>query len=214
MMTTMMAIATSTLGAETPHRRRRITERVHTAYHEAGHAALAHGLGFPVKRVSIVPDDDTWGRMYHDIPSWLHELGYHVTPHREARAHKLIMVSLGGAAAIVAYAGRRTWDGTSHDLRDAHDLADCLTGGRAETDALIKWLWIRTRGRIAHPSTWPGVEAIAQALLSRETLNGRQCVDILNQVEQSRYNEIAARSHAVHAEGGMDMTAGIGGGSL
>ncbi len=33
--------------------------------------------------------------------------------------------------------------------------------------------------------------------LTQETLNRRQCVDILTQVEQSRYNEIAARNRVV-----------------
>jgi hypothetical protein len=37
-----------------------------TAYHEAGHAVAAWYLGAGVESASIVPDDDTTGRVYYE----------------------------------------------------------------------------------------------------------------------------------------------------
>lgn len=182
-MTTISAVSP---GA--PRRQRRLTERVHTAYHEAGHAALAHELKFPVKRVSIIPDDDTWGHAHHSIPPWFHELEYNVSPYREMRAHRYIMVCLAGAAATAVHAERQTWNGADGDIRQAYDLADRLTGSPEESRALVAWLWTRTRLRTARPQTWSGVEGIAQALLSHDDLTGRQCVDILSRATQDHVN--------------------------
>lgn len=174
--------------AEPPRRRRRLTQRVHTAYHEAGHAAIAHALGCRVKRVSIIPDDDTWGRVSHSIPSWFHELQYNVTPSREIKAHQHIMICLAGAAAIAVHAGRQTWNGAEGDIRQAYDLADCLTSGPKESRALVAWLWTRTRAQTARPQTWSWVEGIAQALLSHGDLTKTQCGDILSRATQDHFN--------------------------
>ena len=94
-------------------RPRRAQER--TAYHEAGHAVMAHELGMDVTCVSIVEDDDTLGRVARRWERWISEIPYNVTPYREAKVQRHIMVCYAGAAATKIQFNYGTWRGTEAD---------------------------------------------------------------------------------------------------
>jgi len=164
--------------------RQRGRERSRTAYHEAGHAIMDHACGIAVKRVSIIENDESLGRVHGGVPRWMREIGYNMTPYREIKVHQHIMVCLAGAAATAIYANYGTWRGTGDDLLAAASLADCVTSGPEETDALLDWLWIRTRQRLASPPTWARVEAVAKALLTRNELTGQEFHSLLADLAQ------------------------------
>jgi hypothetical protein len=178
-MTSTIVVPASAVDEHTPRPRRRGRERERTAYHEAGHAIMAHACGIAVKRISIVEDEGSLGRMHKGMPRWIHEIDHNVTPYREIKLHQHIMVYLAGAAATAIYAHYGTWRGTGADLLVATHMADCVTGGPEETDALLDWLWIRTRQRLAVPPTWARVEAVATALLARHALTGQEVCGLL-----------------------------------
>lgn len=173
--------------------RRRDRARERTAYHEAGHAVMAHVCGIPVKRVSIVEDDEALGHMLGQWERWIAEIDYNVTPMREIRLHKHIMVALAGAAATAIHANYATWRGAGQDLINAAGLADYITGGPEETDALVRWLWIRARTKLEGPPTWAKVEAVAQALLAQEQLSGRAFRAVLDSQWQAQREAVLRR---------------------
>ena len=74
----------------------RIDERRQkTAYHESGHAVMAEYLGYPILKVSILPDAKTWGHCSREPLSW-DEL-----KEEEARNHAKnnILICFAGHAA-------------------------------------------------------------------------------------------------------------------
>ena len=72
-----------------------------TAYHEAGHAVVSAVLGFDVKKVTIVPDEDSLGHMlprgYLQCrrPEW--EIP---TDARLGRYHDFVIILLAGTEAV------------------------------------------------------------------------------------------------------------------
>lgn len=171
-----------------PHRRTR--ERERTAYHEAGHAVMAHELGVKVTWVSIVEDQDTLGRMGRRWERWMHEIDYNVTPYREAKVQRHIMVCYAGAAATKIQFNYGAWRGTGADTTRAVDLACCVTGKTEETEALLRWLWIRTCDQLARPLLWAEVEATAAALLAHHELTDQEFCDLCASVVQAKLRDL------------------------
>ncbi len=63
------------------------------AYHEAGHAVIAHELGFRVQSLSIVPEEDTLGRVHHVSPLRGIPLDIDGTNRAKLRAEKAVATS-------------------------------------------------------------------------------------------------------------------------
>jgi len=137
------------------------------AYHEAGHAVIAHVLGFRVRRVTIVPDDKSQGRMIWDkLPVRDRDLGWSdLRPHQRQRLEDWIIVALAGPLAMRHSNPRSHWkkSGTGYgkfmhkgaDFQIVGELIDILHDDRAvacaywgyvraRTEALVKkrWAWI------------------------------------------------------------------------
>jgi hypothetical protein len=180
-------------------------ERERTAYHEAGHAVMAHELGMKVTSVSIVKDDDTLGRMARRWERWMHEIDYNVTPYREAKVQRHIMVCYAGAAATKIQFNYGAWRGTGADTTTAVDLACCMTGKTEETEALLRWLWIRTCDQLARPLLWAEVEATAAALLAHHELTGQEFRDLHASVVQAKLRDLTAST--CQQEKGQEHTA-------
>src|SRR6516225_911173 len=100
------------------------TRREAIAYHEAGHAVVAHMLGYQVLRVSIASKSGSASHM-----SWRHPINRRVTSAldgREAdidrvrpRIDHAIIVSMAGALAQKRHNPRSGWryGGSSDDLQ-------------------------------------------------------------------------------------------------
>jgi hypothetical protein len=84
--------------------------RSEVAYHEAGHAVIAHVLDFQVRRVTIMSDDKGQGRMIWGKPP-LRGDWCDLTPHRRQRVEDWIIVALAGPLAMrrrCGFSGRIT----------------------------------------------------------------------------------------------------------
>ncbi len=193
MSRTIVLAEPPTLVAANCKQRPRNRERERTAYHEAGHAVIDHTHGITVKRVSIIADDESLGRVHDKVPRWMREIDYNMTPYREIKVHQHIMANLAGAAAVAIYANYGTWRGAGTDLQTATAMADCVTSGPEETNALLGWLWIRTRRTLVSPPTWTWVEAVATALLAHHELTGEQFRSLLTEVMQTQFKETLAQ---------------------
>ena len=152
-------------------------DRRYAAYHEAGHAIVAHALGREIVEVSIVPRDrDRGRRVSRDALSWRAW-----TP--DERWHHAIAVLVAGVMA----AGRASTAeipesvvvGGAHDLEQAVEIVR-LKGEPAGSSRYERVMEIGCP--IAHEvleARWPVVEALAQELLQHPRIRGARVIEII-----------------------------------
>jgi hypothetical protein len=153
-----------------------------TAYHEAGHVVMAFALRRAVRHVSIVPDDSSDGRLVkHKLTD-----NFHPDYESDARTRRLvereIMICLAGGVALAKFQGNRRDLGDDQDWRHAVYLADYVSSGVGgyvgddgeATVAYLRWLQVRAKILLSLPWHWRAVEEIAQSLVERKELSGRE----------------------------------------
>ncbi len=149
------------------------SDRVETAYHEAGHAVigLVHGITF--ERVTIVPDAESLGHVAPATPA---------EPATRAELDRLIdgnvCTTLAGPIAAAVYARRPLgkWyaNGGAGDFGRARRLAATRCDGDAEEiGRYLRWLEARTHRLVSY--RWGPIMAVAAALLQYGTLTGAAC---------------------------------------
>jgi hypothetical protein len=140
-----------------------------TAYHEAGHAVLAHSLGIGLQRVSLLADEDSSGhildggeysedtenlRIYAEEAFWLH----------------MAIVRYAGAEAVRRLAPRSRWqDGAGDDYKWAAIALEKITMDGPSLRALHPYA--RRRARLLVENYWPEIGAVAHALMKRKELD-------------------------------------------
>jgi hypothetical protein len=151
-----------------------------TAYHEAGHAFMAWFLRVGLKKVTIVPREGSAGRCHHEkLLRGKHPEVDDSNPAR-LRKEKLIMVALAGPIAQQLYNPRSYR--RHHAMRDhqtAAEVVENLSRSSEEANAYIEWLQIRTKDRLREPANWGAVQALANELLRRSTLEGREVKPVI-----------------------------------
>lgn len=192
------ALSQQQLGSPTPETKMSEAERERTAYHEAGHALIGRLLNVgTVEKVTILPHSNALG-----VTLLTAEEDRHLHTERELEAR--VQMLLGGRAAeLVVYDMAST--GASNDLERAssivyrmvaefgfssehgpfsvaglaQQLPDAAAQAVAEARRLLKALEAKC---VAHLESQRSVlEALAQALLAHETLEGKELDDILEQ---------------------------------
>jgi ATP-dependent Zn protease len=164
-----------------------------TAYHEAGHAVMAYEFGHATHHVTIVPDREVGSLGHHQsapFPAWL-KPDIEINSRTEKRIEQEILVRLAGMAAEQKFCGRNNWKGAGSDFHSAIDMASYVFGMGKLLDKYMSFMVERARAQMSHPRIWVQVEAVAEALLKRQTLSGKQireiCRDaILAKIEQAR----------------------------
>jgi ATP-dependent Zn protease len=137
-----------------------------TAYHEAGHVVAAWRSGAKGIVATIVADGETYGRVKHR-QTLRRDWQWTSSARNSRQIDGRIITLLAGAAAERRFRGRAT--GTSRDYRLAVDIAMSACGSDDQVNAYLRYLSICARDLV--DAFWPAVEAIALALLERETLN-------------------------------------------
>lgn len=159
-----------------------------TAYHEAGHAVAALRLNLPLEQVCL---QARLIRLYLDEEIWLEataaggiQLRAEYVAQALQRRHlasgrirlkKLVRVALAGSIAEQQYQGFLTQNHLEHTLQDAaliQRLIRCLCPTPEAGQRLLGRLKIRTE-ELIHQE-WFAVSRLAQELLLRSQLTGRQ----------------------------------------
>ena len=154
-----------------------------TAYHEAGHAVVAlwEGARRP-RRVTIVRQDDTLGRVTHVAWGVRFRPDVELTLSRARQLQAGIDSLLAGVVADRRGTGRRhNWAGASSDFQQAVDLASYLNNGSSRQITLYL-AWREQCVRDAVEARWSEVERVAQALLSRHALKGDEVRRIVREL--------------------------------
>ncbi len=153
-----------------------------TAYHEAGHAVMAHLVGRPVEKVTIVPGQTHSG---------LSRLGACKIQKGRRRASQdpiedEVLILLSGMVAESRVTGRYCPAGASQDLLMVQNL---LSANRATNERqlqrLAKRMIDKTENLLQSPEAARAIELIANELLTNQTISGRAVRHFLERAEQS-----------------------------
>lgn len=153
---------------------------ISTAYHEAGHVVVANVKRIKIKKVTITPDEDYLGVVIRQMIEKRVRDGFEfagVTPAMQVRVESFIMMSLAGGIAERKYRGRANHRGSGADYDTASRLALDATSSGEEATAYLKWLHIRTEQLVSNH--WDRIEAVALALLERQTLTAADVDQIM-----------------------------------
>ena len=144
-----------------------------TAYHEAGHAMMAWHEGLRINEISIVPDDDSSGRILHANPLRGIHLDIDGSSRARIRAESSIRVCLAGAIAQRRFNphGFR-YHHCQSDYDQATDVVLYIVGSNEEANAYMNLLEIQTRQIVA--VHWKLVDHLARALLERRRLGRKE----------------------------------------
>jgi hypothetical protein len=153
--------------------------RAPTAYHEAGHAVIAHALGYTPRSVSIIPRGEDTGLVRHAAAL----RGVQSAAVRSARARlrieRAIQICFAGPLAQRRYRARswRHQHGRS-DFAQAAALARRLCRSKKTAAALLQRLEIAAGALVeAH---WADIAQVAETLIERQEMAGREIVACLN----------------------------------
>jgi len=140
-------------------------QRIHTAYHEAGHAVIAIVVGRNVNKVSIIPGGNKLGVCKMSK-------GRKKASQDVLEAELLIL--LAGMAAEGRKSGRYNMQGASQDLRDAVKLALMRAGNAKQAGKVLKRTLDKVHNLFDQTATWNATKSIAEALLASDSISGRE----------------------------------------
>lgn len=162
-----------------------------TACHEAGHMVAAWDLGLAVLGASIVPDEETAGRVICPVET---RVRFAIWADEENYLYAHLVVRLAGIAAGEKYTGIPTPDeavqlaidsgGLGNDYNSAADFILELGGDSEEGQAEIGDRALMHATNLIH-ARWECVEAVAVALLDREALDEAECRQVLGDAFRS-----------------------------
>ncbi len=144
-----------------------------TALHEAGHAVVAWDQRIRIDSVSVIPDENSEGRVLHDHGMAGYNPDSDNSPQVRIRLEKRIRVALAGPIAQRKFA-RRSWRQVhgETDYRDAADLVLRMVESGKQADEYIRRLEIETDlivikwGRM--------IQSLAAKLVRQRTMKGRE----------------------------------------
>lgn len=149
------------------------------AYHEAGHALVAHLLGGEVRGVTIEPDNDDGPDRQGDTQVRWRRTGMSDMEF----ARKTVQVSLAGPVAEMIYSGDPYHPGLvaewAADWREAWTAAALLHAGERQRLAYLEQVSIQLYCRLKAADPWAALAALADHLLAHETLESEQVEEIV-----------------------------------
>ncbi len=157
-----------------------------TAYHEAGHMVAAWELGLHVLGATIVPDPEEGyaGRVIVPVEDRVRYADWVESESAYLYAH--MVMSYAGIEAGEKYAGGPIPE-LNIDLgfvgpdSDYGNIADALIAiaGPDEQDQVETGESARRHAQFLVSSRWAAIEAVAETLMDRETLDERECREVL-----------------------------------
>ena len=146
-----------------------------TAYHEAGHAVAAIVLDVGFEKVTIVGDEEAYGRIiYDDAEEW--KLSGRANPAVIKSAEASVVVSFAGAVAQRRFAPRSRWrHGQTSDLSKVRRMIDYMD--RSDDAAYYKELEARAETLVEE--NWPLIVKLADTLVWQKTMYADDVYELL-----------------------------------
>lgn len=150
-----------------------------TAYHEAGHAVVAHLVGGIVSRVTIEPENDDGPERFGDTQVRWRRARMSDADH----AQRLVQVCLAGPVAEMIYSGDPYHPGLvaewAADWRAAWLAAQPLHTKEELRLRYLEQTSIELYHRIKRDDLWSVLASVADNLLAYETLDQDQFAEIV-----------------------------------
>ena len=149
------------------------------AYHEAGHALVAHILGGKVKQITIDPDNDDGPERFGDT-----EIRWKRTTDETQLLQNVIQVSLAGPVAEMIYSGDPYHPGLvpewAADWREAWDAAQHLFPEERKRLQYLEQVSVELYHRMKRDDFWEALAAIADHLLAHDTLEADEFRELVS----------------------------------
>ena len=161
------------------------------AYHEAGHAVAAWHVRVRTTALSIVPDEDAKGFHAHRPYFGGINLEYDDSPRAQRRAENMALVCLVGPAAQRRFnpKGFRNY----HVASDRHEAIYLLAYIGSEDEylnAYLKLIEIQARNFVTIHYQWSLFECLAEALLERQRLTGKDVRRVIGECSRAALGPI------------------------
>ena len=142
------------------------------AFHEAGHAVMAFLLKRRFTKISMIPDEDSSGRVH--IPAgFIEGIEDELTSQKECAIKDHIRILWAGIESEGVHFGRRSWSGFEHDKEAITTLVLFLHPPGETCDALLAYLRSHTRDLLGLKWHRNAVCHLAEALLKKKEFGAR-----------------------------------------
>lgn len=166
-------------------------ERRETAHHEAAHAVVYFWSDVPFRKVTIKPDkkSDSLGHVaLHRTPRWMCEpVGSTEETRSRSRIEAEVVALYAGQLAQARLTGKHPEDGHWKDAHDAVTLAYRLFSNTDVVNAFLHFCYLHAREWIYAQTHWVEIQAVAEALLERETLTRNQVSQVIADIPHDRF---------------------------
>ena len=145
--------------------------RTATAYHEAGHLAVASHYALPIAAVTLDADDAEEAHAHHPLP-----VAHSPASEVSFDTLNLITSLLAGGIAEEKYTDALDVDVAEQDYEEAWRLAIEVADTEHAAEALLNWLTIRAEQDVTR--LWNEVTAIAALLIEAGSVSPQQVHDV------------------------------------
>ncbi len=154
-------------------------DQIATAYHEAGHAAVAVWFGVQLERVELTPDHPVHAGCCWEKVDDPHALSLAVELGEEDVIRPQIKILLAGRAAQQKGGFDHVPGGDQYDRETALRIAALMVNCTSEAEKLIDQSLAETRKLLDTAAVWAGVEALAGELIRKGRVEGAEAQRVL-----------------------------------
>jgi len=153
-----------------------------TAYHEAGHVIAAWQFRRHISLVTIKPDEDSVGSTFANLVKGIANLDCgDVSPAVQRRVENYAIIHLAGPAAQRKYNARSVR--LHHRESDRTKVCTILSYLCEPTQEVLRAYYhlmdLRARAVVQNPINWQAIGILAQELLRRRTIAGKDLRDFI-----------------------------------
>ena len=155
--------------------------RTATAYHDAGHMAIACHYGLPVGTVTLAANGEEHAHGHSALPLDAAIAG---GPETEFQTLNLITCLVAGSIAEERYTGQLNVDVAEQDHEQAWRLSVEVADTDRAAEALMNWLTIRAEQDVNR--FWNEITAIAALLMETGSVTPAQARDAARELDRRR----------------------------